>query len=478
MPQSNRLLLVALTLVFSSLTGNNLLRAQSDRGTITGTVTDPSGAVISGATVTATQTATGLETSTVTGGGGNYTIPLLPIGRYTVSATQSGFKTSVREDIILDVGQTAVVAITLQVGSVNQSVQVSGQAPQLQTTTSTLSTAATSLEVESLPLFGQNEMRNPAFFMVLDSSTSGRGVSNNGQGIFSVRNLTTTVAGSQSASTEFDVDGSRLVVESFLSSAYNMIGFPQDAVQEFTLTTIGPPAEMGRSGGGVTSFTLKSGTNQFHGTGFDYLRNDVLDANGFFTNSQVQNCDASGHAVASGTIGVKACRSLLQQNEFGGTLGGPILKNKLFFFGWYDGFRVNQAAPPTLQTVPTVAMRQGDFRAFAEPTYDPATNASDGHGGITRTQFGGNMIAPGRFDTVAKNMLAYFPQPTNSNLTDNYLAAGANGDTINEEGIKVDYELNSRNKLTGDFSYSKNSTVVGAANPYPPPLDESGPSVT
>src|SRR5262249_17512027 len=160
-----------------------------------------------------------------------------------------------------------------------------------------------------------------------------------------------TVAGSQSAATEFDVDGSRLVVMSFLSSAYNMISFPQDAVQEFNLTTIGPSAEMGRSGGGVTSFTLKSGTNRFHATGFDYLRNDVLDANGFFTNAQAPNCDASGHP--STTNAVKACRSLLQQNEFGGTFGGPILKNKLFFFGWYDGFRVNQAAPPSLSTTPT-----------------------------------------------------------------------------------------------------------------------------
>ncbi len=467
---------VALALFLALLAGTNVLRAQSDRGTITGTVTDPSGGVISGATVTATHTATGLKTSTVSGGGGNYAIPFLQVGTYRISATQAGFKAFVQEGVVLDVGQTAVVPISLQLGNVTQTVQVTGEASQLQTTTSTLSTAATSIEVESLPLFGQNEMRNPAFFMVLDSSTSGRGVANNGQGIFSNRNLTTTVAGSQSASTEFDVDGSRLVVESFLSSAYNMIGFPNDAVQEFSLTTISPPAEMGRSGGGVVSFNLKSGTNQFHGTGFEYFRNAAIDANNFFANSQAPGCDSSGQHVASD--GTQACRTPLQQNEFGGTFGGPILKNKLFFFGWYDGFRYKQGSSASLVSTPTAAERQGDFSAFPDPIYDPATNADDGHGQTTRMQFGGNIIDPSRIDSVASAMIPYFPKPTNSNLFNNYLVTAVNGDTINEEGVKIDYELNGRNKFTGDYSYSGNSTAFGGANPYPPPLAESGPSVT
>ena len=398
-----------------------------------------------------------------------------------MSVTQTGFKTFVQEGVVLDVGQTAVVAIVLQLGNVTQRVEVTGEAPQLQTTTTTLSTAASGVEVESLPLFGQGEMRNPAFFMILDSSTSGRGVSSGGQGTFTERTETTTVAGSQSGATEFDVDGSRMVVASYYSAAYQFIGFPQDAVSEFTMTTIAPPADIGRTGGGLLSFNLKSGSNRFHGSGFDYLRNDRLDSNGFFANEGPQACNNN----------TTACPTPLQQNEFGGTFGGPILKNKLFFFGWYDGFRLKQGSASSFTSTPTQAEKQGDFSAWAAPTalcpvcgniYDPNTNAPDGSGGITRTQFmnGGtaNVIPTSRFDSVASAILPYFPNPTNSNLVNNYLIAGGNGTSINEEGIKIDYELNTRNKLMGSFSESRASAFSNGSNPYPPPMSESGPSLT
>jgi len=413
MQTSKSLMLVAMTMVLLSFTSISVLRAQTDRGTITGTVTDPSGGTVAGATVTATHVSTGLQTKTVTRAGGNYTIPYLQIGKYNVAVSMTGFKEFVQEGVVLDVGQTVVVSVTLQLGNVTQRVEVTAQAPQLQSTTTTLSTAASSVEVESLPLFSQAEMRNPAFFMVLDSSTSGRGVSNNGQGIFSNRALATTVAGSQSASTQFEVDGSRLVVPGFLFSAYGEIAFPQDAVQEFTLTTITPPAEMGNSGGGITSFTLKSGTNRFHGSGFEYLRNDDLDANTFFANSSTSpGCNSSGEHVSSG--GTQACRPPLKQNEFGGTLGGPIIKNKLFFFGWYDGFRLVQGAEASVVNVPTAAEKQGNFSAFETPIYDPATTAPDGSGGYTRTPFQGEIIPTTRFDSVASAPTCPIPQTVTS----------------------------------------------------------------
>ena len=473
-----RLMLVALPLVLVSFFGISALWAQTDRGTITGTVTDPSGAVITGATVTATHMGTGLKTSITSGAGGNYTLPLLQIGTYRISATRTGFKEFVQDGIILDVGQTVVVPITLQIGSVTQTVEVTGQPPQLETATTTLTTAATGPEVEALPLFGQAEMRNPAFFMVLDSSTSGRGISSTavGQGTFTDRTLSTTVAGSQSASTEFDIDGSRMVISNWFSSNYQYIDFPQDAVAEFTLITTAPPAEIGRTGGGVVSFDIKSGSNKFHGTGFEYFRNDGLDANPFFANSGPANCD-------NDTI---ACRAPLQQNEFGGTFGGPILKNKLFFFGWYDGFRLKQGASSVLTTVPDAQIRQGNFSAWLAPTgtcpicgeiFEPSSTTPDGSGSYTRTQFRGNIIPPADFDSVASNILPYFPTPTNSNLVNNYLIGGANGTTINEEGIKIDFAMNARNKFFGDYAESRNAGIVGAADPYPPPLDEAGPGL-
>ncbi len=477
MSQWKRSMLVCFATLLVLFAGFNLLQAQSDRGTITGTVVDSTGAPVAKATVTATNTATGISTSGVTGSGGNYTITLLPIGTYRVTLKQNGFKNFVQEGITIDVGQTVVVDIALQLGSLSQSVEVTSQAPQIQTTTTTLSTAATGAEVEELPLFGQAEQRNPAFFMVLDSSTSGRGISNTGvgQGTFSDRTLSTTVAGSQSASTEFDIDGSRMVISNWFSSNYQYIDFPQDAVQEFTLITTAPPAEIGRTGGGVVTFEIKSGTNRFHGTGFEYFRNNALDANGFFNNSGPANC-------ANDT---KACEPPLKQNEFGGTLGGPILKNKLFFFGWYDGFRLRQGASSSLTSVPDASVREGNFSAWLNPAlcsicgqiYNPATTTSDGAGSYTRTAFPGNVInIP--FDSVANNILPYFPKPTNNNLTNNYLIGGANGTTLNEEGVKINFALNARNNFFGDYSESRQSTIVGAANPYPPPMDESGPGLT
>jgi hypothetical protein len=477
MSLSKRLMLVALPLILVSFIGISALWAQTDRGTLTGTVTDPSGAVITGATVTATHMGTGLKTSITSGAGGNYTLPLLQIGTYRVSATHAGFKEFVQDGIILDVGQTVVVPITLQIGSVTQTVEVTGQPPQLQTATTTLTTAATGPEVEELPLFGQAEQRNPAFFMVLDSSTSGRGISSTavGQGTFTDRPLSTTVAGSQSASTEFDIDGSRMVISNWFSSNYQYIDFPQDAVQEFTLITTAPPAEIGRTGGGVVTFDLKSGSNKFHGTGFEYFRNDVLDANTFFDNSSPPGCD-------NDTI---ACRPALKQNEFGGTFGGPILKNKLFFFGWYDGFRLRQGASSSLTSVPDAQIRQGNFQAWLNPSqcaicgeiFEPSSTTPDGSGSYTRTQWPMNVIPTTSFDSVANAMLPYFPTPTNSNLVNNYLIGGSNGSTQNEEGIKIDFNLNSRNKFFGDYGESRESIVVGAADPYPPPLDEAGPTL-
>ncbi len=226
------------------------------------------------------------------------------------------------------------------------------------------------------------------------------------------------MAGSQSASTEFDIDGSRMVISNWFSSNYQYIDFPQDAVQEFTLTTTAPPAQIGRTGG-VMSFEIKSGTNRFHGSGFEYFRNDGLDANGFFLNASAPGCNSSGQHVSSGAT--QACRTGLQQKEFGGTFDGPILKNKLFFFGWYDGFRLLQAAASNLITVPDAQIRQGNFAAWLAPTancpncgviYDPNTTAADGSGSYTRTAFTGNVIPTTRFDAVANNILRIFPLPS------------------------------------------------------------------
>jgi hypothetical protein len=448
---------IAVLSVMALVIGVGSLFAQSDRGTITGTVNDSSGARVAGAAVSATAVATGITSKTTSNTEGNYDFPNLQVGAYTLSVEHSGFKKYTQQGITLYTGQTVGVDVVLQVGNATELVQVTSEGPQLEAETTSLGTTATATLVQDLPLVSDGEMRNPGFFMVLDSSVSSRGASFGGGGGFNDRSLSTTVAGAPSASAEFHVDGSILTTGEDVHADFRLIGFPQDAVQEFKLTTVGMPAELGHTGGGVTAFTLKSGTNQLHGTAYDYFRNNALDSRGFF-NAKV---------------------TPLHQNEFGGTAGGPILKNKLFFFAWYDGFRIHTAASNQLTTVPEQAFRQGDFSAFQTTTgtpvtiYDPASN-----GGVlaARTAFPGNMInVP--LDPVAKNIAGYLPPPSGPNANaqyNNYLVQGVAGTTQDEGGGKLNYQMTAKHTLAGSFTYSK-EILAASPSPFAGPLSETAP---
>jgi len=320
--------------------------SQSDRGTITGTVTDTSGAVMAGVSVTATNTATSLSTRTVSGSGGNYTISLLRVGTYNVSAEQTGFKKYVHSGITLEVGQTLSLDIQLQVGARTETVQVTAQAELLQRDTTVRGTVISSRDIEELPIVAQAEQRNPGFYMTLAPGVTGKGTAA-GTPSGSGRQLNTTVNGSQSGSTEFQLDGAVIGQGYALSGDFRQLNFPPDVVGEFDVMTLNPPAEYGQTGLGITSFALKSGTNQFHGTAYEYLRNEKLDARGFYAPKTPLN----------------------KQNEFGVTGGGPVVipklyngKDKTFFYAWYSGFRLSQeAGANTLDTLPTPAMKGGDL---------------------------------------------------------------------------------------------------------------------
>src|SRR5947207_3909124 len=264
--------------------------SQSDRGTITGTVTDTSGAVMAGVSATATSTATSLSTSTVSSTTGDYTIPLLRAGTYDVTAEQTGFKKYVQPGITLAVGQTLSLDIQMQVGAATQTVEVKAQVVQVERDTSDRGTFVSGREVLELPIVGQGEQRNPGYFMILAPGVTGRGISGGG----SPRMLNTTVNGSQSASNEFQLDGALIGSAAEYAGDFRNIPFPQDAVGEFKVITLLPPAEFGRTGQGITSFTLKSGSNQLHGSAYELLRNEKLDAIPFFVNSSAPGCDANG----------------------------------------------------------------------------------------------------------------------------------------------------------------------------------------
>ena len=280
--------------------------AQTDRGTITGTVNDPTGAVIVGAKVAATNTATHVVTETATTTSGNYTIPGLRSGTYDISVEQTGFKRAVLTGIVVQVGQTARVVVALQIGETSQAVEVTAESIQIQTETSDRGTVVTGRDVLDLPIVGQGEQRNPAFFINLSPGVTSRGTSTptaSGSG----RQLNTTVNGSPTGSLEFHLDGAQIGNVGLLSGDFRNLPFPQDAVAEFKIMTLNPPAEFGRAGLGITAFNLRTGTNQFHGSVYEYFRNEKLDARGFF----------------------EATTPLNKQNEFGATIGGPIKKLSL-----------------------------------------------------------------------------------------------------------------------------------------------------
>ena len=234
----------ALVFVMLLLTSIVPLLAQSDRGTITGTVTDPSGAVIVGASVTATNTATGVSTRTTSSSTGNYTVPLLRGGIYAVTVEQTGFKRFVQTNVLLEVGQTVRVDALMQVGQATQTVEVTAVAGQVQKDTSDRGTIVTGRDVLELPIVGQGEQRNPGYFMILAPGVTGRGVSYSG----SPRMLNTTVNGSQSASNEFALDGALIGSAAEWAGDFRNIPFPQDAVGEYKVLTLNPPAEYGRTG--------------------------------------------------------------------------------------------------------------------------------------------------------------------------------------------------------------------------------------
>ncbi len=435
------------------------LFGQSDRGTITGTVSDPSGAVIPGATVTATNVATGVANKVTTTGAGAYTIPLLPFGNYRLTVEKAGFKTEVRENLPLLVGQTIKVDFTLEVGAATQRVEVRAEAPVLQAATTQLQTNLTGREVRELPLAMQGETRSAIEFIRLVPGVTGAQTGMNGLHNTTGKTFATSINGGQTFSYELQIEGTTIQNTNVGGDLRN-IAFPQEAVAEFKLETNNFAAEYGRTGGGIISTTVRSGTNKFHGSVFDYLRNNVLDSRGFFTPT-----------VAA-----------LRMNEFGGEAGGPIRKDKTFFFAYYDGFRFRRGASNQLITLPTAKERAGDFTDFIDPKtgalipiYDPKSNQPDGAGGITRDQFSCNgvlnVICPDRFSTVAKNVVPLIPPTMNTDIVNNFLANSRTGTLEDRWGVKIDHSFNDKHRLSSFFAWKRfRGTDPASVSPISGPL--------
>ncbi len=327
------------------------LLATGPTGAITGTVTDPSGAAVPNARVVATNQETNAAREVQTNDDGDYTVPLLPPGRYRVAAERPGFRRSVQSDVTLDVDQLARVDLALEVGTATEEVQVSGTPPLVQTDTSTLGQVINGRQVHELPL---NERNFLAFALLAPGShTASEGSQNSTQG------GSISVDGAREQSNSFLLDG----VDNNDPYINQYVALPSiDAIQEFKVQSSGYSAEYGRSGGAQVNVILKSGTNDFHGGAFEFLRNRNLDAKNLF---DLPDCTPGSAPGTCGPI------PRFDRNQFGGTLGGPIRKDKTFFFVSYEGLRLRQATTLTA-TVPSQMQLAEAFAAVPAEYANPA----------------------------------------------------------------------------------------------------------
>ncbi|MBV9083119.1 MAG: TonB-dependent receptor [Acidobacteriaceae bacterium] len=419
--------------------------AQVETASLEGIVQDPSGAVVPGAKVRVVNASTNLENRSVTGSDGRFFLPSLPPGGpYTITVEAPGFKTEQRWGITLQVNQAARVDINLEIGAASETVKVTGEAPLVETTTAAMGQVINNRTILDLPL----NQRNAYSLIFLVPGVTGT-VSNQ----FNSGNI--SVNGGRPGSSEVLVDG----IPSAPGIGVPIQGFSVfpsvDSVQEFKVQTNSYSAEFGRSGSGIINLIYKSGTNQYHGSLFEFLRNSDLDSNNFFSNRNGVNLPS------------------FKRNQFGGSVGGPLDipklyngRDKTFFFFAYEGLRQGTASTTTL-TVPTALQRIGDsshtFNAAGQlvTIYDPTTTVTTGSVS-TRAPFQGNMIPANRIDPVAANIVKYYPLPNqpgakNTGLNNFYSAGTAvlNSDTVD---AKVDENISDRNRFFVRYS-SRNLAV-------------------
>jgi hypothetical protein len=406
--------------------------AQSITGSITGVVTDSTGSVIPTAEVLVTNKGTNIQSSARTDSGGNYTIPLLPRGEYRVEVVSPGFKRFLRDGIVLQVQQTARVDVQLAVGELAESVMVTADAARLETENATLSKIVDNRAIVNLPL----NTRNVYSLVFLTPGVTGSVGNSYGEMRYSVN-------GARARTMDTMIDGVSAAHPTV--NGFNGISvFPSvDAIEEFKLLGADYPAEFGRSLGSVLNVVFKSGTNQWHGSAYEFLRNSALDANDFFNNSR--------------NIPLLS----FKRSQFGGVLNGPIRRDKTFFMVSFEALRERRAAS-TITSVPTALERAGDFsqtrNAAGQPLiiYDPLTTRSTGSSNI-RDQFPDNKIPAARFDPVAVNLAKFYPMPNTaptglSNFTNNYTAAASRPLDMTQHDYRVDHIISPSQRFFARYS--------------------------
>ena len=435
------------------------LWAQVDTGTIFGTVRDTSGAVIPGAKVTITNLGTSSTVSTTTHNDGTFVFTPLQIGKYSVSVEETGFKKAHNPLVELNIQQQAVVDFTLSPGTVSETVEVQSQAELLQTQTGTVEQVVGEKTVESMPLNGRDWTMLATLTPGVTQAQPGARADNQ----FAANGL-------RPAQNDYLLDGidNNSNNVDFLSGKADVVKPPVDAIQEFQIQTNNFSAEFGRAGGAIVNATLKSGTNNFHGTGWEFLRNDKLDANDYFSSASTPKPE-------------------LRQNQFGVAAGGRIWKDKTFWFGDYEGTRIRQGILWTGLSVPTDAERTSGYtdmsdllnatgafsrtdllgRSFENgQIFDPATTRAVTAGqvdpvsgltatgtGYVRDAFPNNQIPTDRLDPNAVSLLNLYPTATQPGVENNFITTKVNRIDTNTFDVRVDHRFSDRNQIFGRYSW-------------------------
>lgn len=413
--------------------------AQTDTARLQGVVTDTNGAALPGATVTVTNLGTSRATTSQSNENGEYTVTALSPGDYKVEVKQDAFKTTT-QNVTLEVAQVAGLDFKLEPGGVTEVIEITDSLPLVQTENSAIGTVIQGRQVTELPLNGRNFTQLATLVPGVTRGVPDGDASGARGNAETFRNGSTggavlSVNGLRPQANSFTLDG----IDNNESLVNTIVVFPPaEAIQEFRVQTSIAPAEFGRAGGAVINTTIKSGSNEYHGSAFEFIRNDNLDARETFA----------------------PARQEFRRNQFGGTFGGPIIKDKLFAFGDYQGLRQFLPLQVDRASVPTALMRIGNFSELLPTTIirDP----------VTGLPFPGNIIPPDRINPVGQNYLNAFPLPNAPGLRQNYITQRTQVQEFNDFDTRVDWNIRAADQFFGRFSYGQDNSITSSRLPTLP----------
>jgi hypothetical protein len=419
-----------------------------DTATIVGTVTDPTGAAVADGQVLLVNLATQFSRSAQTSSTGQYVAPSIPTGSYQITVTKQGFQKLVRSGVELTAASTLNVDLQLKVGNVAETLSVTSTAPLLQSQSAEVSALIDTKQIVALPLVSRDFTD-----LVLLVPGAHLGAATNlaeGGSAYSMRaGANYSVNGAVAAGNSYLIDG--IYNRNLWLNTLVMVPIV-DAIQEYRVLTSNYSAEFGEAAGAVTEVNTKSGSNKIHGSVWEFLRNDKLNANNFFNNLN------------------KVARPGFHRNEFGATVGGPILKNKTFFFGDYQGIRLSTPQAST-STVPTLAQQQmvetGNFSGLGTTIYNPYSTTASAAGVVTRTPFPGNQIPANLLDPAAVKLAKLLPVPTSGGTTANYIYNGTLSQQTDQFDVRVDQNLGSSDRLFVRYGYDNSTQVTPGIIPAP-----------